>query len=294
MADFFDNVPSDRLGLAVFMNAGDPELAVLADVVAMLDERRVDCLELAVPFPDSVSDGPTVRASARRALDRGVGLEATLAFVDDVRPGLSHLRIALFVDWRFTVRPLGVDATLRCIGASAVDGLLTHGLPPRARVEHDEIAAAAAIPLVSTCYVSSAADVVRRTAATASAYTYLVSTFGRSGGAAPVAVDPVRTAVEALRSCGSKSPIAVGFGVRSHADLTALSMTGADAAIVGSAFVERIRRAEHASRDVVDELATFVDELLDAPSQMAATVPAAVHRVLPTRSTIRPRTGASP
>ena len=53
-----------------------------------LDEAGVDWLELAVPFPNSVTDGPTIHRSAQRALDAGTDLDATLAFVARVRPRL--------------------------------------------------------------------------------------------------------------------------------------------------------------------------------------------------------------
>ena len=50
--------PPGRPGLALFLNAGDPPLDVLRELVLRLDELKVDCLELAVPFPNSPSDGP--------------------------------------------------------------------------------------------------------------------------------------------------------------------------------------------------------------------------------------------
>jgi len=78
---FFAERPAGRPGLAVFLNAGDPPLDVLRELVLMLDASRVDCLELAVPFPDSPSDGPVIRESANRALADGVDRDAVLGFV---------------------------------------------------------------------------------------------------------------------------------------------------------------------------------------------------------------------
>ena len=65
-AAFFAEPPPGRPGLAVFLNAGDPPLDVLQELVLRLDHLRVDCLELAVPFPNSPSDGPVIRESADR------------------------------------------------------------------------------------------------------------------------------------------------------------------------------------------------------------------------------------
>ena len=69
---FFDDRAPGRPGLALFLNCGDPPLDVFKELVLALDEAKVDCLELAIPFPNSPSDGPVIRESASRALERGV------------------------------------------------------------------------------------------------------------------------------------------------------------------------------------------------------------------------------
>ena len=101
---FFAQRRPDRPGLALFLNAGDPPLETFRELMLMLDEARVDCLELAVPFPNSASDGPVIRASASRALEDGIDREAVLAFVQRVRPELAHLKIALLADWSHSIK----------------------------------------------------------------------------------------------------------------------------------------------------------------------------------------------
>src|SRR5436305_14975043 len=100
---FADPLPG-RPGLALFLNAGDPPFDVFRDASLLLDQHRVDCLELAVPFPNSASDVPVIRASASRALEDGVGTEQVLSFVSQVRPELSHLKIALLADWSYSIK----------------------------------------------------------------------------------------------------------------------------------------------------------------------------------------------
>ena len=59
----FADRPEGRPGLALFLNAGDPPFDVFRELVLRLDAHRVDCLELAVPFPNSPSDGPVISSS---------------------------------------------------------------------------------------------------------------------------------------------------------------------------------------------------------------------------------------
>ncbi|GGQ86163.1 tryptophan synthase subunit alpha [Couchioplanes azureus] len=258
MAEFFPR-RADGPGLALFLNAGDPPLDQLTDVALMLDESGVDCLELAVPFPDSVTDGPVIRRSAARALARGTGLDDVLSFVSGVRGRLRNLRIVLLADWSYTVRPLREPAFLLKVADSGADALLVHALPPVLRTDYLKAAERAAVPVVTTCYANSRDEVIGD-AALATAYTYLVATYGRSGTVAAHGYAGLSDVVSRLRARAS-APIAVGFGVRSAADLAAVAATGADAAVVGSAAVARLEQATAQQRDVTDTLSRFIGEL---------------------------------
>lgn len=259
MAEFFTRRrDTGGYGLALFLNAGDPPLPVLADLVSMLDECGVDCLELAVPFPDSVTDGPTIRRSARRALDQGVGLAEVLEFVARVRPSLRGLRIALLADWSHSIRPRPLAPVVGEIAESGVDGLLLHALPPKLRPEYHAVTSAAGLPIVTTCYHGvSTHQVMDTAAANASAYLYLVAHYGKSGTTATPDHPALAATIASLRARTS-APIAVGFGVRARRDAEEVAACGANAVIVGSAGVERVERALADNGDVVAEFRSFV------------------------------------
>lgn len=260
MAEFFTRRTGGP-GLAVFLTAGDPPLEQLADVVVMLDELGVDCLELAVPFPDSVTDGPVIRRSAARALARGTGLQDVLRFVADIRGRLRHLRIVLLADWGHTVRPLREPAFLGMVAASGADALLLHALPPVLHDSYRRAAESAAVPVVSTCYATSG-DAVLGEAAQGTAYIYLVASYGRTGAVVTDGYARLSGVVGRLRAL-SPLPIAVGFGIRSAADVTAAASSGADAVVVGSAAVAQVERAATQQRDVTEDLRRFIGELRD-------------------------------
>ena len=267
MSAFFADPRPGRPGLALFLNAGDPPLDVLEDLVLMLDECRVDCLELAVPFPNSASDGPVIRASAQRALDDGVDRAAVLAFVERVRPRLSHLKIALLADWSYSIKPMRMPEFLEMVKASGADGLLLHGLPPRLREQYYEAADAVGQPIVTTCYATSEPPVLHEAAEHGSAYIYLVAAYGRSGTVGPPDHGALVPVLEILRA-QTDVPIAVGFGVKNKKHIEELGQVGADAAIVGSTCVARVTAARDAGRDVVEDFHGLLVELGAAPESV--------------------------
>ncbi len=263
---FFDQVPPGGIGLALFLNAGDPPLPVLRDLLPALDESGVDCVELAVPFPDSPTDGPVIRRSADRALARGVGLTEVLDVLDDVRGSLRRLRIALLADWAHTVRPTPIDRFVSVVADSAADGLLVHALPPRLRPAYLAVAAERALPVVTTCYQESTPDTRADARRHASAYLYLVAHRGRSGQRPAAGYDALAGTVGELRG---GAPVAVGFGVRSAADVRALADAGADAAVIGSATVEHVEHPAHG--DVVASLTDWAATLRPTSSELEPT-----------------------
>jgi tryptophan synthase alpha chain len=251
----------DQPGLVLFLNAGDPPLDVFRELVLLMDEHKVDCLELAVPFPNSPTDGPVIRESADRALERGVDLDAVLGFVDNIRPELSHLKIALLADWSYSIKGTPLRDFLERVQATGADGLLIHGLPPRLRDEYYEAADASGQPIVTTCYATSDAPVLQDAADHASAYIYLVSAYGRSGTVGPPDHSALVPVLEVLRE-RSHVPIAVGFGVKDRSHIEGLGAVGADAAIVGSTCVARVAEAQAEGRDVVEDFRELVVELM--------------------------------
>ncbi|MEV4681979.1 tryptophan synthase subunit alpha [Streptomyces kurssanovii] len=257
---FFTHAAPGRPGLALFLNAGDPPLDRLPDLAALLDESDIDCLELAVPFPGSVTDGPVIRRSADRALAHGTDLAAVLAAVARVRPSLKRLRIALLADFSHTVKGTAPGDFAAAVRDAGCDGLLLHGVPPRLRAAHYDAAHDAGLPLVTTCYAVSRPDAVAEAAAQATAYLYLVAHYGRSGTAAALDHDRLARSVAALRATAT-APVAVGFGVRTRADTLLLQDLGADAAVVGSVGVARIEQALTEGGDPVEEFGSFVREL---------------------------------
>jgi tryptophan synthase alpha chain len=250
--------------MALFLNAGDPPLDKFEELVMLLDEHRVDCLELAVPFPNSATDGPVIRESADRALADGVDVDAVLGFVERIRPRLQHLKIALLVDWSYSIKPAPIGDFLERVKASSADGLLVHGMPPRLRESYYAAAKETGQPIVTTCYATSERPVLDEAAEHGTAYIYLVAAYGRSGTVGPPDLTTLVPVMAALRENASV-PVAVGFGVKNRSHIDGLGEVGADAAIVGSACVKCVTDSLANGTDVIQDFRALLLELGATP-----------------------------
>ncbi len=270
---FFPGRTPDDPGLALFLHAGDPGLARTRELLYAMDASGIDCVELAVPFPDSPTDGPTVRRSAERALAQGADLDRTLELVAGVRPALRHTRIALLADWRHTVHPAGMGEFLRRARDAGADAVLPHGLPPLVKDRFLDAADALGQAVVTTCYATSDEAVVRQSAARATAYLYLVARYGRSGSTAPLDRAALADALTRARA-HTDVPLAAGFGVRTADDVRAVGELGAHAAVIGTALVERIEDALRHGLDVSEAVIRYIDAVVRRPPPPGRATPA--------------------
>src|SRR5512139_2628131 len=114
--------------LAVFITAGDPDLATTADLILQMEKAGADIIELGVPFSDPMADGPTIQLSSERALAAGTTLPRILDMVKTVR---QHSQIPIILMGYYNPLFLfGADRFAAEAVAAGVDGVLVVDLPP--------------------------------------------------------------------------------------------------------------------------------------------------------------------
>jgi len=226
----------NRRRLCPLIMVGDPDLAT---TVALLDHcvtLGIDLVELCLPFPNAFTDGATLRRAHARGLASGAGLTDALRLVADYA---GRIDMILLADASHTLRPAGFDAVCAAAATAGAAGILPHGLPPRMADEFARAARAANLPVVGTLYAGGTDELRQAAAARATAFVYLVSAYGRSGGA--MAALPPGPEIAALRQVTAQ-PIALGFGLKTAADVAAAFAEGADIAIVGSALSDAVEQ----------------------------------------------------
>jgi tryptophan synthase alpha chain len=225
-----------RAGLVAYLTCGDPDRTTFAKLLAGLPEAGADLIELGMPFSDPMADGPAIQAAGLRALKAGMTLADTLAVVREFRAQDEATPIVLMGYYNPIYR-YGVPGFLADAKSAGVDGLIIVDLPP----EHDEELCLPALETgldfirlaTPTTDDARLPAVLRHTAG----FIYYVAVAGITGTKSASA-ESIETAVARLRR-HSELPIAVGFGIRTPEQAAAVARV-ADAAVVGSALVQRV------------------------------------------------------
>lgn len=225
-----------QCALIPFITAGDPDLETTAAALKVLDQNGADLIELGVPYSDPLADGPVIQAAATRALQRGTRLEAVLEMVRQVSPELQA-PIILFAYYN-PILNRGIETFLQQIAQAGVRGLVVPDLPLEEAETLVKAAASLGIELILLVAPTSPKERIEAIAKQAQGFIYLVSVTGVTGMRTQMG-DRVPDLLMDLRTITDK-PIGVGFGISQPEHAHQVREWGADAVIVGSAFVKRL------------------------------------------------------
>ncbi len=263
----FENIKAaGRRGFIPFVSAGDPDLATSKEIVLALAREGADIIELGVPFTDPMADGPTIQASAQRALEQGVKLGDILQYVRDIRRE-SEVPIVLFSYlnplYRHGIERLAADAR-----DAGVDGVLVTDAVDEVAFVIAQVLGSHGLDLISLIAPTTTDERLERIAAGASGFLYAVSRAGVTGAQDETSSVAEELVVRARRY--TDLPIAVGFGISTRQQIEDV-WRYADAAIVGSAIVAEIERSI-SDGNTVERVTDFVRALLPAVANEPAEI----------------------
>jgi tryptophan synthase alpha chain len=225
-----------RGGLVTFLTAGDPEPEISANLIAALPAAGADLIEIGMPFSDPMADGPAIQAAGLRALKSGMTLAGTLDIVRRLRQADSATPIVLMGYYNPIYR-YGAERFAADAAAAGVDGLIIVDLPPEEAEELSRPAREAGLDLIRLTAPTTDEARLPTVLAGSSGFVYHVSIAGITGTRS-AATASVAQAMERLRR-HTRLPVAVGFGIRTPEQAAEVARL-ADAAVVGSALVQRI------------------------------------------------------
>jgi tryptophan synthase alpha chain len=183
-----------------------------------------------------------------------------LKVVSQVTPTLSA-PIVLFSYYNLILNR-GVEEFLQQIAAAGVKGLVVPDLPLEESQELLEIAPKYGVEIVLLVAPTSSPERMQAIAEKSQGFIYLVSVTGVTGMRSQVE-SVVKDRLASLRQVTDK-PIGIGFGISQPEHARQVQQWGADAVIVGSAFVKRL--ADGSPEQGIQAVSDFCQSLKEAIS----------------------------
>jgi tryptophan synthase alpha chain len=229
-----------------YITAGDPTPEATPKIADALIEGGVDILELGLPFSDPIADGPTIQAASLRALNAGTTPMKVLEIAAEIRAA-RDVPIVIMTYYNPVFR-LRLDRFCALAKENGVDGVIVPDLPVEEASDYKKVALAHGLDTIFLVAPSTSNVRLSKIVAASSGFLYLVSHYGVTGAQTSVEDSTVALIKRIKPFTADKVPLAVGFGIAKPEHVKRVIAAGADAAIVGSAFIN-ITQKHHANAD---------------------------------------------
>jgi tryptophan synthase alpha chain len=224
----------NRAAFIPFVMGGDPDFDASLEILHALPEAGADIIELGMPFSDPMADGPSVQASALRALRSGQTLKKTLELVSLFREKNKETPLIL-MGYCNPIFHYGVDAFLSDAARAGVDGLIIVDCPAEVDSEICLPAKAAGLAFIRLITPTTNEQRLKFLLKNASGFLYLVTIAGVTG-TAPADPKAVQDMIKIIKR-HSNLPVCVGFGVKTPQSAEKLAVFG-DGVVIASVLID--------------------------------------------------------
>ena len=252
----FDQKP----GLVAYLTVGDPDLATSREIALAAIDAGADVIELGVPFSDPLADGPVIQRASERAVAGGTRLADVLALAGELRAARPATGLVIFSYYNPVLR-FGVEKFCEVAAKAGVDGVLITDMIVEEAGDFLVSLRKHNLAPIFLVAPTSPDERLRKITAESQGFVYAISRTGITGAQKTMTNDAEQL-VARLRGF-TKLPIAVGFGVSTAEQITALGKF-ADAAVVGSALVAIIEKSTR--EEAPSSIARFIKGLREAPA----------------------------
>jgi len=235
--------------LICYVMAGDPSSEKTGEIVKALVNGGADIIELGFPFSDPVADGPTIQVAGQRSLAAGMDTQRYFELIKTLDVGIPLVCMTYYNP----VFRYGVEKFVEKAADAGISGLIVPDIPVEEAADLKNSCEKHGLDLIFLIAPTTTEGRVQKILERGSGFLYLVSRLGVTGAREDVS----SSTRELLSRVETGLPKAVGFGISTGKQAAEVRDAGADAVIVGSAFVKIIEEG----KDVNERLEALAKEL---------------------------------
>lgn len=238
-----------------FLTSGYPDKNIFMRLMQEFRESGANIIEIGIPFSDPMADGKSIQFSSQKALENGVTIGKTFAYLSALQNG--HNIPIVIMSYLNPILSYGLLPFVKDAADCGVQGLIIPDLIPDEGKNIERLCSQGGIDLIYLLAPTSNSDRRKLILERTHAFVYLVAVAGVTG---------VRQTLPANLSSWiakvkheSRLPVCVGFGV-SNSQQASIISRHADGIIVGSAIIEIMRQSK-ASRQIIANVGHFMRQI---------------------------------
>ena len=244
------NTKQDRV-LSIYFTAGFPKLEDTIPVMEAIEAGGADIIEIGIPYSDPIADGPTIQDSNMIALENGMSMKKLFDQLVGFRAKI-HLPVVL-MGYINPIMQFGMEEFCKKCKEVGVDGLIVPDLPMQQYLDEYK-SLFDSYGLVNTFLISpqTSEKRIREIDENTDGFIYMVSSHSITGAKADISDEQIAY-FERVKAMNLKNPRLIGFGISDAQTFTTASQYS-NGAIIGSAFIKKIKDAQDLSQEIQDYL----------------------------------------
>ena len=242
--------------LISYIMLGFPNEKATMSTIRGLVKGGVDIIELGFPFSDPLADGPVIQNASTISLEKGINVSKFFNIVKKIRKE-TDIPLVLMTYTNILHR-MGYQKFITNAKKVGIDGFI---LPDMSIGESKDYLQAAKNNADTIFLISPNTSKTRieKIAKASTGFLYLVAVFGTTGVKTGIKNYTLKAIKNVKKQTKGKIPIGIGFGVSTPEDVKKYIKAGADAVIVGSAYLKLIERTKQ--QDLESKIISFTKSL---------------------------------
>ena len=242
--------------LISYIMLGFPNEKATISTIRGLVKGGADIIELGFPFSDPLADGPVIQNASTISLEKGTNVSKFFNIVKKIRKE-TDIPLVLMT-YTNILHHMGYQKFIKNAKKVGIDGFIL----PDMSIEESKDYLKAAKNNSDTIFLISpntSKTRIEKIAKVSTGFLYLVAVFGTTGVKTSIKNYTLKAIKNVKKQTKSKIPIGIGFGVSTPEDVKKYIKAGADAVIVGSAYLKLIERTKQ--QDLESKITSFTKSL---------------------------------
>jgi tryptophan synthase alpha chain len=242
--------------LISYIMLGFPNEKATMSTIRGLVKGGVDIIELGFPFSDPLADGPVIQNASTISLEKGTNISKFFNIVKKIRKE-TDIPLVLMT-YTNILHHMGYQKFIKNAKKVGIDGFIL----PDMSIEESKDYLKAAKNNSDTIFLISpntSKTRIEKIAKASTGFLYLVAVFGTTGVKTGIKNYTLKAIKNVKKQTKGKIPIGIGFGVSTPEDVKKYIKAGADAVIVGSAYLKLIERTKQ--QNLESKITSFTKSL---------------------------------
>jgi tryptophan synthase alpha chain len=234
----------NQKALICYVVAGYPDIKTSEHIIASLINGGADIIEIGIPFSDPIADGSTIQGAIQSSLISGTTPDMCLELASRIRKTFPNLPLIIMTYSNILYRK-GYIQFVEKAKENGIDGFIIPDIPIEESKEYLNTAQKKGMSTIFLVSPNTSEKRLKMISRICTGFLYAISVYGTTGerkGFDEYTIESIKRVKKITAADGL--PLAVGFGISNPQHVKYMIDAGADAVIIGSAIIKKIKEID--------------------------------------------------